>query len=73
MCRAPTASLLYVAVNGGAAPTRYVVLDLQGRVLRHGALNHNAINLLGLPAGTYLLRIKLEDGTQLVQRVVVQV
>jgi predicted outer membrane repeat protein len=65
----PTAGLLHVAVNGGAVTTGYVLLDLQGRVLRHGALNHNAINLYGLPAGVYLFRVNLEDGTQLVQRV----
>ena len=57
-----------------AAPTRLTILDLTGRVVQNGtaSLRRHSLNLAGLAAGVYLVRVVGADGATAVQRLAVQ-
>ena len=57
-----------------AAPTRLVLLDLTGRVMRPAgaAQRSHILNLNGLAAGVYLVRVVGADGATAVQRLAVR-
>ena len=57
-----------------ATPTRFTLLDLTGRVVQSGtaSLRRHSLNLEGLAAGVYLVRVVGTDGATAVQRLAVQ-
>ena len=57
-----------------ATPTRFAILDLTGRVVQTGSATQrrHSLNLAGLAADVYLVRVVDADGATAVQRLAVQ-
>jgi hypothetical protein len=62
----PVVNVLYVK-NTSAQPTKYEIIDLQGRVVKQGTfgVNKRSINVSRLNPGVYI--IKLSDGKNIIR------
>ncbi|MBQ8958461.1 MAG: T9SS type A sorting domain-containing protein [Bacteroidales bacterium] len=58
----PVKDVLHVGCPQGSKPTAIELYDLQGRLVRTQRTGLESIDMSQLPAGTYTMRVALEDG-----------
>jgi hypothetical protein len=58
----PAKDILHLEFSPDVTPTKVELHDLQGRLVRRQTTTLESINMEGLSAGTYTLRITLEGG-----------
>ena len=66
----PTTDVLILEYSPDVKPTSIELYDLQGRLVRSQRNGLESIDMGGLPAGTYTLRVTLEDGKAYTDKVV---
>ena len=66
----PTQNELYLQYSPDIQPKQIELYDLQGRMVRSQSKSLESLNLQGLPAGTYTMRVMLEDGKVFSDKVV---
>ncbi|MBR3709552.1 MAG: T9SS type A sorting domain-containing protein [Bacteroidales bacterium] len=68
----PVEDMLRLEYSPDVTPGQLELYDLQGRLLRTQNSSFETVNMENLPAGTYTLRVLLEDGTSYSDKVVKQ-
>ena len=58
----PAQDQLHLQYSPDVQPKEIELYDLQGRLVRTQTKNLESLSLQGLPAGTYTMRVTLEDG-----------
>ena len=66
----PAQTELHLQYSPDVQPKQIELYDLQGRMVRSQSKSLESINLQGLPAGTYTMRVMLEDGKVFSDKVV---
>ena len=66
----PTQNELYLQYSPDVKPKQIELYDLQGRLVRSQSKGLENLNMVGLPAGTYTMRVMLEDGKVFSDKVV---
>ena len=66
----PTQTELYLQYSPDVTPKQIELYDLQGRLVQTQSKNLESLNMAGLPAGTYMMRVMLEDGKVFSDKVV---
>ena len=66
----PVRDILHLSVPTYLKPIRVEIFDLQGRLVRTQSKAFESIDMSQLPAGTYTLRVTLEDGKTYSDKVV---
>ena len=66
----PVKDVLHVGCPQGNKPTAIELYDLQGRLVRTQSKAFESIDMSQLPAGTYTLRVTMEDGKAYSDKVV---
>ena len=66
----PTQNELYLQYSPDIQPKQIELYDLQGRLVRSQSKGLENLNMAGLPAGTYTMRVMLEDGKVFSDKVV---
>jgi hypothetical protein len=66
----PTQDMLRMQYSPDVQPARVELYDLQGRLVRTQSKAFESIDMSQLPAGTYTLRVTLEDGSAYSDKVV---
>ena len=66
----PAQDELYLQYSPDVKPTQIELFDIQGRLVRSQRNGLERLNLQGLPAGTYTMRVTLEDGKVFSDKVV---
>ena len=66
----PTQNELYLQYSPDVKPKQIELYDLQGRLVRSQSKGLESLNMAGLPAGTYTMRVMLEDGKAFTDKVV---
>ena len=66
----PVADELHLTFSPDVTPKIIELYDLQGRLVQTQSKNLESLNMAGLPAGTYTMRVMLEDGTVFSDKVV---
>ncbi len=57
----PTLTSDYLYIKNAPAEVTYTVTDIAGRRVKSGHLNNNAINVMDIKKGSYLLQLKTND------------
>ena len=66
----PTQNELHLQYSPDVQPKQIELYDLQGRLVRSQSKNLESLNMAGLPAGTYTMRVMLEGGKVFSDKVV---
>ena len=66
----PTHDMLHLQYSPDVQPAQIELYDLQGRLVRSQSKAFESIDMGQLPAGTYTLRVTLEDGQTFSDKVV---
>ncbi len=66
----PTQSELHLQYSPDVTPKQIELYDLQGRLVQTQSKNLESLNMAGLPAGTYTMRVMLEGGKVFSDKVV---
>ena len=66
----PAQSELHLQYSPDVTPTKIELYDLQGRLLQTQSKDLESLNMAGLPAGTYTMRVMLEGGKVFSDKVV---
>ena len=66
----PTQDELHLQFSPDVTPKTIELYDLQGRMVRSQSKGLENLNMVGLPAGTYTMRVMLEDGKVFSDKVV---
>ena len=66
----PTQTELHLQYSPDIQPKQIELYDLQGRLVRSQSKGLESLNMAGLPAGTYTMRVMLEDGKVFSDKVV---
>ena len=66
----PAQDQLRMQYSPDVQPKQINLYDLQGRLVRSQSKGLESLNMAGLPAGTYTMRVMLEDGTVFSDKVV---
>ena len=66
----PTKDMLHLTIPTNIKPTNIEFYDLQGRLVRTQSKELESLSLQGLSAGTYTMRVTLEDGKVFSDKVV---
>lgn len=67
----PATDYVYIRLRNATSPlTNTTLIDLNGRPLRTWKGGNNGFSLQGIPAGSYFLAARFEDGQQVVKKVV---
>lgn len=66
----PTQDKLHLQYSPDMKPMQIELYDIQGRLVRSQRNGLESINLEGLPAGTYTMRVTLEDGKMFSDKVI---
>ena len=66
----PAQTELHLQYSPDVQPKQINLYDLQGRLVRSQSKGLESLNMAGLPAGTYTMRVMLEDGTVFSDKVV---
>ena len=66
----PTRDELHLNYSPDIQPVRIELYDLQGRLVQTQSKNLESLNMAGLPAGTYTMRVMLEGGKVFSDKVV---
>ena len=66
----PAQSELHLQYSPDVTPQSIELYDLQGRLVQTQIKNLESLNMAGLPAGTYTMRVMLEDGKVFTDKVV---
>ena len=66
----PTQNELHLQYSPDIQPKQIELYDLQGRLVQTQSKGLESLNMAGLPAGTYTMRVMLEDGTVFSDKVV---
>ncbi len=66
----PTQNELHLQYSPDVQPKQIELYDLQGRLAQTQSKNLESLNMAGLPAGTYTMRVMLEDGKVFSDKVV---
>ena len=66
----PVQNELRLQYSSDVQPKQIEFYDLQGRLVQTQSKNLESLNMAGLPAGTYTMRVLLEDGKVFSDKVV---
>ena len=66
----PTQNELHLQYSPDVQPKQVELYDLQGRLAQTQSKNLESLNMAGLPAGTYTMRVMLENGKVFSDKVV---
>ena len=66
----PTQTELHLQYSPDVQPKQIELYDLQGRLVRSQSKSLESLNMAGLPAGTYTMRVMLEGGKVFSDKVV---
>ena len=66
----PAQDELHLQFSPDVTPKSIELYDLQGRLVQTQSKNLESLNMAGLPAGTYMMRVMLEDGKVFSDKVV---
>ena len=66
----PAQAELHLQYSPDVTPRQVDLYDLQGRMVRSQSKGLESIDMQGLPAGTYTMRVMLEDGKVFSDKVV---
>jgi hypothetical protein len=66
----PAKDFLHLEFSPDVTPTKIELYDLQGRLVRSQTTALESINMEGLAAGTYMMRVTLEGGKTFSDKVV---
>jgi hypothetical protein len=66
----PVSDILNLQYSPDVTPKQIELYDLQGRLVQTQSKNLESLNMVGLPAGTYTMRVMLEGGKVFSDKVV---
>ena len=66
----PAQGQLHLQYSPDVTPKQIELYDLQGRLVQTQSKNLESLNMAGLPAGTYMMRVMLENGKVFSDKVV---
>jgi hypothetical protein len=66
----PTQDQLLLQYSPDVKPTQIELYDLQGRLVRSQSHSLESVDMQGLTAGQYLMKVSLEDGKSYTDKVV---